>query len=145
MNPAVYTREPTLAQLLIGLMHDAQQLLRQEVALAKHEIRIELRKILGVGMSLGLGIGIAAIGGLLLILMLVHLLHALIALPLWVCYGIVGGLCAAGGIVLLVLGKQKLARLHLVPQQTVETMQENVQWVKAQVRVNGTSKSSGQR
>jgi Putative Actinobacterial Holin-X, holin superfamily III len=145
MNPAVYTREPTLAQLLIGLIHDAQQLLRQEVALAKHEIRVELRKILGAGMSLGLGIGIAAIGGWLLILMLVHLLHELTALPLWMCYGIVGGLCAAGGIVLLVLGKQKLARLHLVPQQTVETMQENVQWVKAQVRVNGTSKSSGQR
>jgi hypothetical protein len=145
MNPAVYTREPTLAQLLIGLMHDAQQLLRQEVALAKHEIRVELRKILGAGMSLGLGIGIAAIGGLLLILMLVHLLHALTALPLWVCYGVVGGLCAAGGIVLLVLGKQKLARLHLVPQQTVETMQENVQWIIEQVRANGTSKSSGQR
>jgi Putative Actinobacterial Holin-X, holin superfamily III len=145
MNPAVYTREPTLAQLLIGLMHDAQQLLRQEVALAKHEIRVELRKILGAGMSLGLGIGIAAIGGLLLILMLVHLLHALTALPLWVCYGIVGGLCAAGGIVLLVLGKQKLADVHLAPQETVATMRENVQWIKEQVRANGTSKSSGQR
>jgi Putative Actinobacterial Holin-X, holin superfamily III len=145
MNPAVYTREPTLAQLLIGLMHDAQQLLRQEVALAKHEIRVELRKILGAGISLGLGIGIAAIGGLLLILMLVHLLHALTALPLWVCYGIVGGLCAAGGIVLLVLGKQKLADVHLAPQETVATMRENVQWIKAQVRANGTSKSSGQR
>jgi Putative Actinobacterial Holin-X, holin superfamily III len=145
MNPAVYTREPTLAQLLIGLMHDAQQLLRQEVALAKHEIRVELRKILGAGMSLGLGIGIAAIGGLLLILMLVHLLHALTALPLWVCYGIGGGLCAAGGIVLLVLGKQKLADVHLAPQETVATMRENVQWIKEQVRANGTSKSSGQR
>jgi hypothetical protein len=38
MNPAaVYTQEPTLAQLLIGLMHDAQALLRQELALAKHQ------------------------------------------------------------------------------------------------------------
>lgn len=142
MNPAVYTPEPTLAQLLTGLIHDVQKLLRQEVALAKHEVRVELRKTMGAVMSLGIGIGIAAIGGWLLILMLVHLLHALTALPLWACYGIVGGLFAVGGIVLLVLGKQKLARIHLIPQKTVETMQEDVQWIKARVRANGTSQNS---
>jgi hypothetical protein len=63
MNPAVYTSEPTLAQLLTGLMHNAQTLLRQEVALATHEIRIELRRTIRAVMFLGLGIGIAAIGG----------------------------------------------------------------------------------
>ena len=142
MNPAVYTPEPTLAQLLTGLIHDVQKLLRQEVALAKHEVRVELRKTIGAVMSLGIGIGIAAIGGWLLILMLVHLLHALTAIPLWACYGIVGGLFTVGGIVLLVLGKQKLARIHLIPQKTVETMQEDVQWIKARVRANGTSQNS---
>jgi Putative Actinobacterial Holin-X, holin superfamily III len=96
-------------------------------------------------MSLGIGIGIAAVGGLLLILMLVHLLHALAALPLWVCYGIVGGLCAAGGIMLLVVGKNKLASVHLAPQEAVGTMKENVLWIKTQVRANGTSERSGQR
>jgi Putative Actinobacterial Holin-X, holin superfamily III len=145
MNPGVYTREPTLAELLTGLIHDATALLRQEVALATHEVRAEFRNTIRAVMSLGIGIGIAAIGGWLLILMLVHLLHALTALPLWACYGIVGGLFAVGGIVLLVLGKNSLARLHLVPQKTVETMQENVQWITAQVRANGTSKSNGQR
>ena len=61
--------------------------------------------------------------GWLLILMLVHLLHALTALPLWACYGIGDGVFAGVGVVLLVLGTQKLARRHLVPQNTVETMQ----------------------
>jgi hypothetical protein len=37
---------------------------------------------------------------------------------------------------LLVLGKRTLAQLHLVPQDTVETMKENVQWLKEQVRPN---------
>jgi O-antigen/teichoic acid export membrane protein len=117
-------------------MHNAQTLLRQELTLAKHEIRVELRKTIRAVMSLGIGIGIAATGGLLLILMLVHLLQALTALPLWACYGIVGGLFAVVGGVLLVLGKQKMARLHLVPQKTVETMQENVQWITEQGRAN---------
>lgn len=122
MNPAGHTSEPTLAQPLTGLMHDGQTLLRQEVALATHEIRIELRRTIRAVMFLGLGIGIAAIGGWLLILMVVHLLHALTAVPLWACYGIVGGLFATSGIVLLVLGKQKLAHVHLMPQATVKTM-----------------------
>jgi hypothetical protein len=139
MNPTVYTREPTLAQLLTGLMHDAMTLLRHEVALAKHELRAELWNIILAVVSLGVGGGIAAIGGWLLILMLVHLLQALTALPLWACYGIVSGLCAVVGGVLLVLGKRKLARMHLVPQDTAATMKENVQWIKAQVRRNGRS------
>jgi hypothetical protein len=91
VNPGVYPREPTVAQLLTGLMQDAQTLLRQEVALATYELRLELRTSIRAVMSLSIGIGIAAIGGWLLILMLVHLLQALTALPLWACYGIVGG------------------------------------------------------
>jgi hypothetical protein len=63
VNPNVYTREPTLAQLVTGLMDDAQKLLRQEVALATHEIRLELRNTIIVVMFRGTGIGIAAIGG----------------------------------------------------------------------------------
>jgi hypothetical protein len=132
-----------LAQLLTDLMHEAQKLLRQEAALATHELRLELRKTIRAAMFLGMGIGIAAIAGWLLILMLVHLLYALTALPLWACYGIVGGVFAAGGIVLLVLGRIKLARIHVVPQKTVETVQEDVQWIKNQVTANGTASSSG--
>jgi len=124
---------------MTGLVNDVKVLLQQELALAKHEIRAELRKMLRAVVSLGLGGGIAAVGGWLLILMLVNLLHALTALPLWVCYGIVGGLFAIGGVVLLVIGQRKLASLHLVPQDTAETMHENVQWIKKQVTADGTS------
>jgi hypothetical protein len=60
VNPGVYPREPTVAQLLTGLMQDAQKLLRQEVALATHELRRELRTTIRAVMSLGIGIGLAA-------------------------------------------------------------------------------------
>jgi Putative Actinobacterial Holin-X, holin superfamily III len=72
------------------------------------------------------------IGGLL-IPMLVHLFHVLTAFPLWTCYGVIGGLFAVVGIVLRVLGRQKLARIRLVPQETAATMRGNVQWVKTRV------------
>ena len=63
MNPGVSTREPTVTQLLTGLMQDTQTLRRQEMALATHELRRELRTSIRAVMSLGIGIGRAAIGG----------------------------------------------------------------------------------
>jgi hypothetical protein len=39
----VYPQEPTVTQLLTGLRQDAQKLLRQEVALATHELRMNSR------------------------------------------------------------------------------------------------------
>jgi Putative Actinobacterial Holin-X, holin superfamily III len=115
---------------LRGLASDAKSLMRQELALAKHEVYNELGKTKTALLSLSLGIGIAAIGGLLLIIMLVHLLHALTQLPLWACYGIVGGVLSVLGGVLLYHGKEKIAQIQMVPQQTMETMQENIRWIK---------------
>jgi hypothetical protein len=130
VNSPPYNSEPTLGQLVSALVSDAKQLLRQEVALAKHEIQVEVNKIKVVAISLGVGIAIAALGGLLLIIMLVHLLNALTDLPLWACYGIVGGVCALAGGALLYTAKNRIAHIDIVPQQTVETMRENVRWIK---------------
>jgi hypothetical protein len=141
MDEPPYRTEPSLAQLLTGIVDDAKELMRQELALAKHEIREDLRKTKTAMVSLGIGIGVAAIGGLLLIVMLVHLLQALAGLPLWACYGIVGGLFVIVGGVLLLIAKNTIARIDVVPQQTVDTMKENVQWLKEQVTPDGTSKA----
>jgi hypothetical protein len=48
------------------------------------------------------------------ILTLVHLVRVLAAFPLWACYGISGGLFAMVETILLVPGRQKLARIRLV-------------------------------
>jgi len=139
-NQATST-EPSLAQLLTGMVDDAKALLRQELALATHEIREDLRKTKTAMVSLGMGSGVAALGGLLLILMLVHLLQALAELPLWACYGMVGGLFVLVGGVLLLSAQHTIARIHVVPPHTVDTMQENVQWLKEQVTPDGISKA----
>jgi peptidoglycan/LPS O-acetylase OafA/YrhL len=130
VNSAPHNSEPTLAQLVNGLMSDATVLLRQELALARHEIYEEARKTKAAVVSLGVGIAVAAVGGLLLIIMLVHVLRELTGLPLWACYGIIGGLCAIVGVALLYRGKQRISQIEMVPQQTIETMKENVRWFK---------------
>jgi len=132
VTSASHNSEPTLAQLVRGLMNDATVLIQQELALAKYELYEEARKTKTAVACLGAGIGIAAIGGLLLIIMLVHLLRELTEWPLWTCYGMVGGICAVAGVALLYRGKQQISQIDIVPQQTVETMKENVRWLKRQ-------------
>jgi hypothetical protein len=123
--------EPSLSSLVGGIINDFQSLMKQEVALARREIADELRKAKQAAISLGIGVGVLAIGGLLLIFMLVHLLSwAVPAIPLWACYGIIGGLLILAGGALLLRAKAKAEDIHVVPERTAETMKENLKWIK---------------
>ena len=130
--------EPTLAQLVGDLVRDAKELLRHELALAKYEISEELHKTKVALVSVGAGIGIVSVGGLLLIAMFVHLLHTRTGLPLWACYGMVGCLLAIVGIVMINSGKRIISRVDVVPPQTIGTMKENVRWIKEKSLSNKT-------
>jgi Putative Actinobacterial Holin-X, holin superfamily III len=122
---------PSLAALLGGIMHDAKDLLVQELTLAKLEGHDELRQIKTAALSLGIGVGVAAVGGILLSVMLVHGLATYTDMPLWGCYGIVGSVFGVLGWVLLASGKHKIEEIDVMPQ-TVETMKENAQWLREQ-------------
>jgi hypothetical protein len=123
---------PSLATLLSGIMKDAKDLLLQELTLAKLEGHDEVRQIKTAALSLGIGVGVAAVGGILLSVMLVHVLAAYTDIPLWGCYGIVGSVFGVLGWVLLASGKHKIEEIDVMPQ-TVETMKENAQWLREQM------------
>jgi putative superfamily III holin-X len=123
---------PSLAALLGGIMKDAKDLLVQELMLAKLEGHDEVRQIKTAALSLGIGVGVAAVGGILLSVMLVHMLAAYTDIPLWGCYGIVGSVFGVLGWVLLASGKHKIEEIDVMPQ-TVETMKENAQWLREQM------------
>ena len=138
MSGLPYSAEPTLAQLVGDLVRDVKELLHHELALAKYEISAELHQTKVALVSLGVGIGIVTVGGLLLIAMFVHLLHTCTGLPLWTCYGMVGCLLALVGIVMINRGKRVISRVDVVPQQTIGTLKENVRWIKAKSLSNKT-------
>lgn len=123
---------PSLTSLVEGIVGDAQQLIRQELSLARSEIQEEWNKTKTAAAALGAGIVVLSLGGIFLCLMLVYLLHWLTEMPLWGCYGIVGGLFALLGAILIYTGRNQASAVSFVPRQTVETMKENVQWLKNQ-------------
>jgi Putative Actinobacterial Holin-X, holin superfamily III len=98
--------EPNLGGLVSGILNDVKELVTDGVALAKLEVRDELRKAKVAAVAAGVGIGVMAVGGLLLLVMFVHLLAAFTVIPLWGCYGIVGGALLLIGAVLLMTGKR---------------------------------------
>jgi len=122
----------SIAQLIGGIIADAQLLLRREVDLAKQEVTNEIDKVKQGATSLGLGIGLAAVGGVLLSLMLVSLLHEVAGLSWWISYLIVGVVLAGAGAVFLMSGIKRMKQVDPVPHETVESVKEDIAWIREQ-------------
>jgi hypothetical protein len=121
--------EPSLTGLVTGIINDAQELLRQQLALFKQEVKEDIRKTKEAALSMSVGLGILEMGGILLGLMLVHLVNDLLALPLWSCYAMVGLVLVACGGALWYAGKKRFESLNPLPEQSVNALKENVRWI----------------
>lgn len=122
--------ETSLATLLSGIVADAQELVRQEIALARQEVREEISTAKDAGIKLGIASAVLVIGGLLLVLTLAQGLADLLNWPAWAGYGLVGVVLAIVGYFLLSAAQKRLSEIHPVPEKTVETLKENVEWLK---------------
>jgi len=123
---------PSMASLLGEIVSDIQTLVRQEIALAKTEMLREWDKAKTAAGSMAAGAAVLAVGGLLLCIAVVCVLHEVAGLPWWASFLIVGGVLAVLGLVLFYTGRNKAAQVNVIPPQTAETMRENVQWIRNQ-------------
>jgi hypothetical protein len=129
--------EPGFSSLLRGIVNDIGDLVKQQIQFARAEIKADIRKSKEASAFITLGVGSAFIGALLFGLMVVHLLHWLTApagmdqssLPLWGCYAVVAALFIGSGVGLFVVGQRMFASFSPVPEQTVQTVKENVEWI----------------
>src|SRR5438093_3550298 len=97
------TEHRSVTRLMGGIFDDAEELIRQQLALLRLELKQDVRKVIDAGASIVAGIACALAGVILFCFGLVHLLAWLFPdLPLWACYAIVGGLFLAAGVGLLV-------------------------------------------
>ncbi|MGH7258152.1 MAG: phage holin family protein [Nitrospiraceae bacterium] len=129
---------PSVARLISDLLADLRTLMQQQVQLLRHEIEAEVDKVKKASMWLAVGGALMGLGGLLLIITMVHLLQAVTDLPLWACYGIVGTLLAVGGFVLVKSAMTLSGTVHALPVQTIQTMKEDARWIKEQLASNKT-------
>jgi drug/metabolite transporter (DMT)-like permease len=127
-----------ITSLISGILDDAKTLMRQEAQLLRDEVKLEISKAGRAASGFGIGAGLAAIGGLFLLLMLVHGLHEWFSWPLWVCYGLVGVALAASGITFIVRAQSLAGTVHTTPRRSLHTMKENLQWIKERMMLRRT-------
>lgn len=123
-----------LPTLVAGIARDTGTLVNQQIELLRADLAAEARRAGGGIVSMAAGGGLVAAGGLLSGMMLAEALHRASRLPLWVCYGLVGGGLGATGVALLRQGRDAIATVELLPPpETAAALKENVAWVKEQI------------
>jgi len=117
-----------LGAIISEITNDLSRLFRQELELAKAEMRQEARK---AGKAGGM-FGVAAIAGLMVVVLLSFaLVYALDAImPAGFAALIVAVLWAIVGAVTFTTGRKQAKSINPVPQQTVETLKEDAQWLR---------------
>ena len=129
-EPENELRERPIGALAKDLTSDLSLLVRQEIELAKAEMAQKGRTAApGIGMFGGAGaVALCAAGALTAFLVLVFSLF----LPDWLAALIIGAALAAVAYVLVRQGKERVAEAGTpVPEQTIETVKEDVEWAKS--------------
>jgi uncharacterized membrane protein YqjE len=132
-NDSNELRDRSLGELMKRLADETGTLVRQEIDLAKAEMREKGQKVgAGAGFLVGAGlVGLLALGSLTAFLILA--LDGVI--PNWLAALIVGLVYAAIAAYLAVQGREKLREAgRPVPEQTQATIEEDLEWAKNQVR-----------
>jgi len=138
MSTQVQTeREPGVGSLVKGIVSDMGDLIKQQLEFAQQEIKKDIKDTIKASTLLGAGVVITLLSVVVLTFMLVHLLHGMTSppgsdpasLPLWACHGIVGLVTLAIGGGLIFAGLKKFQSFNPLPDQTVQTIKENVGWI----------------
>jgi uncharacterized membrane protein YqjE len=121
--------DTSMTQLVSGIISDAQELLKQQLAMFRTELKEDVRRTKQALIALVCGVALAAVGALLLCFMAVYGLEAAFDLPLWGCFGIVGGLLAVAGGVAFYSAVRQFNEFNPLPDESAQALKENVQWI----------------
>jgi len=127
------TAEPSIGELVGTLARETQTLVRQEMALAKTEINNSVSNLIS-------GVVKVAVGGFLIYAALLVLLFAAVAgvhqadFSWWASAAIVGGVTLVVGLIVFAWARSNMRSASLMPTETVETLKEDRDWAKGQVR-----------
>lgn len=137
----VVKEERSLGDLFSELAGETSTLIRQEVALAQVELTDKATR---VGKNVGFLVVGGAVGYAALLIVLAAVVIGLAQLirsitdwqlvtSAWIAAAIVGVVVAIVAYVLVTGALAKLKNTNLTPQQTVESIKEDAQWIKNQV------------
>jgi len=132
MNNQLELENQSIAEIFRNVLRDIQELLRAEVRLAKAEVSENVDRAKSAGGLMGGAAAAGLFAGMSLVATLIAGLATFMAV--WMAALIVTVLLGGAGAFLFFRGKAKLRNFHAVPEQTVETVKEDVEWAKQRTR-----------
>ena len=128
--PSATSDERSLGEIFSDVANDLSTLIKQEMELAKTEMKDEAKKA-GKGAGLLGGAGLA--GYMVLLFLSLTAVFALDeALPLWAAALIVTAVWAVVAAVLAVTGRSAIRRSNPQLPRTQQTLKEDAAWARAQ-------------
>jgi nitrogenase molybdenum-iron protein alpha/beta subunit len=131
--PATDRDERSLGELFGELSADTSILIRKEMELARHELTRSAQTYARNSMLVGVG-GLIAYAGAIVLLMGIAWLLARLGLATDLSFLIVGAVTLAIGAVIAWRAVQSMQKVSVVPERTVETIREDVEWAKEQTQ-----------
>jgi uncharacterized membrane protein YqjE len=122
----------SVPEILENIASNLTQIVQAEFRLAKSELKEGAEKAAGPGAALAAGAALAFYGLGFLLLAAVYALSLVVAG--WLAALIVGGVLAVAAGILIGAGGLKLKRVNLTPVKTIQTLEEDVQWAKQQIK-----------
>lgn len=132
-RPSVMGQERSVGELVGALSSDLSLLMRQEMALAKAEMSQKASTAAKAGGKVAAGGLLAYVGALALTAALIAGLAA-IGVAVWLSALIVGIVYAAVGFAIAKSGLNALREAPPTPARTVQTLRDDVNWAKEQLR-----------
>lgn len=129
-GPTVSDR--SIKEILDALRPQLQELVNKQIELAKAEL-------IPVGKRVGIAVGLVVSGAVFMFLLLIFLLLTVMfgiweGLPLWAAALIVSGILLVIGGGLAAAGAMIVMRLDPKPHRTITTLQQNINWLKGQLK-----------
>ncbi len=115
--------------LLRGILMDLRTLIREEISLARVEIREQVGRARAAALSFGIAAASLAFGGIFLLVALATAIADMLDWPVWAGFLAVAVLLSLVGVVTLTSGRKQLQQVHAVPEQTISTLKENSEWI----------------
>ena len=123
----------SIKEIIDALRPQVQELVNKQMELARTEL-------VPVGRQAGIAVGLLVVGAVFLLLFLVfffltgmYVMQAL-EFPLWVAAGVNAVILLVIGGGLAGAGASRLRTLDPKPHRTIAVLQQNIQWVKGQLR-----------
>ena len=126
-NPKV---ERSVPELVSDVAKDMSTLVRKELELAKIETKEEISRGAKAGGMIGAAGGAAYFALLLLSFGIVFLLD--LVMPLWAAFVLMAVVYGVVAAVLFTQGRTRMKQVSPMPDETVESVKEDVRWIKDQ-------------